>query len=362
MAKDYYQILGVDKKASKDDIKKAYRKLAHKYHPDKKGGDEEKFKEASEAYAVLSDEKKRSEYDAYGKTFAGAGGASGARGGPTSGWDFRDFASAGGAGTQGFEFDLGDIFSDFFGGGGRARRRRGNDISIDLQISFRDSVFGTKRSVNITKRTVCDKCEGSGGEPGTKMETCPTCEGKGQIRESKKSVFGTFTNVAICPECKGRGEIPEKKCSKCKGEGIVRENEEIQIAIPAGISNGEMIRMSGAGEAVAGGDAGDLYIKVHVEDHPKFNKEGPNLLMDLPVKITDALLGSKYEIETLDGELELKIPKGSSHGDVLRVKGKGVPIDNSRRGDLLIKLKLEIPGKLSRKARKLVEDLREEGV
>jgi molecular chaperone DnaJ len=358
MSKNYYEILGVDKKASKDEIKKAYRKLAHKYHPDKSGGDEVKFKEASEAYSILSNEKKRAEYDAYGRTFAGAGSGGGAQG--FGGYDFSGFQNAGGA--QGFEFDLGDIFSDFFGGRRGAQRRRGSDISIDIQISFKDAVFGTERTVNITKKNVCDRCDGKGGEPSTKMKTCSTCEGSGQIHESRQSPFGTFTNVVVCSECRGRGEVPEVKCEKCKGEGIVRESQGIRVAIPAGISNGEMIRLTGGGEAIAGGDPGDLYVKIHVEAHPKFRKEGAQLLMDLPVKISDALLGAKYSIETLDGEIDLKIPVGTKHGDILRVKGRGVPVNSSRRGDLLIKAKLEIPAKLSRKARKLVEELREEGI
>ena len=360
MAKDYYEILGIDKKASPDDIKKAYRKLAHKYHPDKKGGDEQKFKEASEAYSVLSNEKKRAEYDAYGRTFTGAGGG-GAQG--FGGFDFSDFAQGFG-GAQGFEgvdFDLGDIFGEFFGGG-RRRQRRGNDISIDLEIPFRDAVFGTARTVTLSRATVCDICEGTGAEPGTKTKTCPTCAGKGQIRESKQSMFGTFSTVVTCPDCKGKGEIPEAKCKKCKGEGIVKEPRDIKISIPAGISDGEMIRLSGAGEAVAGGVAGDLYVKIHVEKHPKFRKEGVHLIMDMPVKLSDALLGATYALETLDGKIDLKVPAGTSHGDILRIKGKGVPMEGKRRGDLLVRVKLEIPSKLSRKAKKLVEELKEEGI
>lgn len=362
MAKDYYKVLGVNKSASKEEIKKAYRKLAHKYHPDKKGGDEEKFKEVSEAYSVLSNDKKRKEYDTYGKTFAGAGANAGAGG--FGGFDFSDFARGGasGFGNQGFEFDLGDIFSDFFGGSGSRGRKRGNDISIDAQISFKESVFGTDRNINLTKTSVCDKCQGSGAESGHGTETCQTCSGKGKIRESRRSPFGTFTSVVTCGECNGRGETPKKKCKKCHGEGVVREQTEIDVKIPAGISDGEMIRLRGAGEAIPGGESGDLYIKVHVEKDPNFEKEGAHILMNLPVKITDAVLGSSYEVETLDGKIDLKIPKGTSHGDILRVKGKGVPIDDSRRGDLLVKIKLEIPEKLSRKAKKLIEELREEGI
>lgn len=359
MSKNYYEILGVDKKAPKEEIKKAYRKLAHKYHPDKKGGDEAKFKEASEAYGVLSNDKKRAEYDAYGRTFSGAGGQGA---GGFGGFDFSGFQNGGGAGFEGMEFDLGDIFGEFFGGGGRrARTRRGNDISMDVEVTFRESVFGTERKFNIMKQNVCDICTGSGAEPGTKTKTCPTCNGKGQVRESKQSIFGTLTNVVVCHDCKGKGEIPETKCRKCSGMGVVKEQSEIKIKIPAGISDGEMIRLSGAGEAVPGGVPGDLYVKVHVEKHPTFRKEGANMLMDLPVKISDALLGAKYILDTLDGDITLKVPSGTAHGDILRVKGKGVPI-GGRRGDLLVRIKLEMPSKLSSKAKKLLEDLRGEGI
>lgn len=364
MAKDYYKILGIDKKASKDEIKKAFRTLAHKYHPDKKGGDGEKFKEINEAYTVLADEKRRAEYDAYGQTFAGAGGF----GQGFGGFDFSQFTGQNGFG--GIEFDIGDIFGDFFGGRDEHRKRRGRDISIDIEIDFRDSVFGAVRKILIGKTNVCDRCKGDGGEPGTERTTCSNCNGKGKINETRQSFFGTFTTVTTCTECRGSGTVPEQKCAKCKGHGVMKTQEEITVSIPPGITDGEMIRMPGKGEAVAAGIAGDLYVKIHVRPHQIFHKEGANLVMDLKVKLSDALLGTVYPIETLDGKIEVKIPEGVSPNQILRVKGKGVPVgkdaatslSTSRRGDLLIKLHIQIPEKLSRNAKELFKKLREEGI
>lgn len=353
MPKDYYKILGVDKKATKSEIKKAFHKLAHKYHPDKEGGDEKKFKEASEAYTVLSDDKKRTEYDTYGQSFNGSGGFQNGFSG------FNDFSQQYQAG--GFEFDLGDIFGDFFGGRD-TRKARGSDISIDIEISFSEAVFGVTRKVLITKNSFCDVCKGTGAKKGSEMDTCSNCNGKGKIRETKQSFFGSFSSVKICDKCKGTGKIPKEKCKDCQGTGIKRKQEEINIKIPAGINAGEMIRLSGAGEAVTGGVAGDLYIKIHVIPHKYFRKEGTDLKMDLAVKLSDALLGADYLVETLDGKIKIKIPKGVSHGELLRVHGKGVPYNVNKRGDLFIKIKIKLPNKLSRKAQKLVEELKEEGV
>lgn len=352
MAKDYYHILGVDKKASKDDVKKAFRKLAHKYHPDKKGGNKERFNEVSEAYAVLSDEKKRAEYDAYGRTFSGGGGQG------FGGFDFSQFTQGGNV-----EFDLGDIFSEFFGGGrgGRRNTQRGRDIAVDVEVTFEESVFGVERKMLITKDTQCDRCEGKGGEPGTNTKTCDTCNGKGAIHETKQTLLGAVTTNRVCESCNGQGTIPEKKCSKCRGEGISREQEEIQVKIPSGINNGEMIRLTGKGEAVRGGVPGDFYIKVHVKPHETFRKDGANLYMDLKVKLTDAILGATYGIKTLDGAMDLKIPAGVKFNDVLRIKGKGVPV-GGRRGDILVRINIDVPQKLSSKAKKLLDELKEEGI
>lgn len=356
MAKDYYTILGIEKKASKDDIKKAFRKLAHKYHPDKKGGDEAKFKEASEAYAVLSDDKKRAEYDAYGRVFSGAGGGQGAQYGD---FDFSQFAG----GFDGFDINVEDLFggfSDMFRGGGRGRR--GRDISIDIEIPFKESIFGVTRKVLVTKDSSCSVCQGNGAEPGTGTKTCPTCNGKGQVVEQRRSPFGVFQSVSTCGTCFGRRVVPEKPCKTCHGRGIEHKQEELTVTIPAGIENGQMIRMAGVGEAIPSGTTGDLYIKVHVTPHQRFRKEGYNLVTELPIKITDALLGVEYKLETLDGTTNVKVPPLKSTDEILRVKGKGVPIDGGRRGDLLIRVKVEFPQKLSRDAKKLLDGLKGEGI
>jgi molecular chaperone DnaJ len=371
MAKDYYNVLGVEKKASKDDIKKAFRKLAHKYHPDKGVADESKFKEITEAYSILSDDRKRREYDSYGQAFPGgaprSGGQTGAGGNPFGGFDFSQFQQ--GFGQGGVEFDLGDIFGDVFGGGrSRERTPRGRDISIDLEIPFKDAVFGTSRTVLIAKVSTCTLCHGSGAKPGTELEKCATCNGSGRIHETRNSILGQFTSVRACSVCDGSGKTPKEKCTDCKGHGVLRREEEVRINVPAGIDNGEMIRMPGQGEAVKTGTAGDLYVKVHVKPHATFRREGSNLIMSLPVKLTDALLGIVVPVETLEGKtLEVKIPPMKRAEELLRVAGKGIPLDSrsgqaGRRGDLIIRLEVALPNKLSGKARKTVEELKEEGL
>jgi len=357
MAKDYYNILGVSKSASKEEIGKAFRKLAHKYHPDKKGGDESRFKEVSEAYSVLSDAKKKSEYDAYGRVFEGAGGNAGQGGFSGFGQGGFDFS-----GFQGAEFDLGDIFNDFFGGGRKEGRARGRDISIDLEIPFRDAIFGTERSVLLTKTSACNTCSGSGAKEGTELASCTTCNGKGKIHETKRSVLGAFTSVRACEMCGGVGKVPKEKCNICHGAGVLRQEEEVRIEVPPSIDNGEMIRLTGRGEAMKGGVPGDLYVKLHVRPDETFRKEGANIAMTLNVKLSDALLGAHYSVQTLDGALEVTIPAGISHNEVLRVREKGVPLGNRRRGDLLMKVHITIPQKLSKKAKEAIETLRGEGV
>jgi len=357
--KDYYEVLGIDKKASKEDIKKAFRKLAHQYHPDKGGGDAEKFKEVSEAYAVLGDEKKRAEYDSYGRVFGGGQGGFSAQGGPASGWDFSQFQDAFGGGVGGFDFA--DVFSDFFTGTS-TRQTRGRDISIDLEVSFSESVFGTTRHVLIAKMSQCETCKGSGAAPGSAVETCKHCNGAGKVHEASQSFFGTITMVQPCRHCRGTGKVPKEKCATCRGEGVYRKQEEIDITVPPGIEGGEMIRLAGLGEAAQGGASGDLYVKVHVTPDPRFKKEGFNIITELSVKLSDALLGGEYKIQTLDGEEALTIPPGITHGEVLRVKGKGVPQGRGRRGDLFVRIKIILPAKLSKEARNLIEKLKEEGI
>ncbi len=366
MSKDYYEILGVNKGASKDEIKKAFYKLAHKYHPDKKEGNEAKFKQVNEAYQVLSDDTKRSKYDQFGSGFenmgsASAGGFGGSQQG-FSGFDFSGFQN----GSADFDFgNLNDIFSDFFTGGmggGRREARRGRDISTEIQISFAESVFGVSRKILITKTSNCFACSGSGAKVGTKMETCKYCNGQGKIREAKRTILGTISSTKTCEECLGAGEVPKEKCETCKGKGVFRREEEITINVPAGMRDGEMIRMTGGGEAVSRGTSGDLYIKVNVAAHAVFKRDGNDLVMNLDLRLSDALLGTEYAIKTLDGEIKVKIPEGVSVGEILRVKGHGVPSSKSKRGDLLIKLKIKLPGKLSHKSRELVEQLKKEGI
>lgn len=353
--KNYYEILGVAKSATDAEIKKAFRSLAQKYHPDKKTGDEAKFKEVSEAYAVLGDKKKRAEYDTYGRTFAGGGSQQGGFGG----FDFSQFQQGYGSGHV--EFDLGDIFSEVFGGG-RPRTKRGRDISMDLELEFTDAAFGVTRTVLLNKVSTCRECDGTGAKDKTKLKTCDTCNGNGTVRETRRSVLGTFSSTRECGSCAGTGKVPEESCKRCSGEGVVQQQEEIQLTIPAGISNGEMIRLPGKGEAVRGGQAGDLYIKIHVKPHEHFVRSGNDLRMNLNIKLTDALLGSTYTIPTLEKDIELKIPAGIAHGEVLRVPKKGIPRENGSRGDLLVSVRIDLPNRLSRNAKKLVEELQKEGL
>src|SRR3990167_7926964 len=353
MSKDNYEILGVGKNASKEDIKRAYRKLAHQHHPDKKGGDEKKFKEINEAYQILGDDTKRSQYDQFGRTFSSQGGHG------QQGWrgDFSDFAQ----GFEGMSFE--DLFACFGGGGQRKRARRGSDIAINLEVPFAESVFGGKRSVIIEKRSACIECGGSGVEKSSLMKKCGTCQGTGTVRETRRSIFGSFSSLAECSICKGRGEIPEKACHNCKGAGILRKQETIHIDIPAGIRDGEAIKLTGMGEAVQGGISGDLYVKIKVHPHPVFRREGQDLLMELHLPLSKMLLGGDETIETLDGKVEIKIPELSKSGDFLRLRGKGVPSGRGHsRGDLLVRLLPKLPKKLFSQAKKLLADLEKEGL
>ena len=359
MSKDYYQTLGVDKKASKDDIKKAFRTLAHKYHPDKKTGDDAKFKEINEAYSILSDDSKRAQYDQFGSNFGASGGGYSQQG-DFGGFDFSQFTQGGNSG--GFEFDFSDLFGNAFGGGRRQQAKRGRDISIDIELSFEESVFGVERTVLLNKVSKCDSCAGSGAENGTEMIKCSTCNGNGQIREVKRTFFGQFETTNTREACLGKGKIPKAKCSACHGQGILKKESEIKVKIPPGIDSGEMMRLTGAGEAVSGGQNGDLYIKIYVKKHSVFRKDGHNLLMDLNIKLSDALLGGEESVNTLDGAIKVKIPEGVTHGETLRIKNKGVPYEKNYRGDILIKLHISLPRKLSKEARKTIENLKKEGI
>jgi molecular chaperone DnaJ len=368
MAKDYYEVLGVPKTATQDEIKKAYRKLAHKHHPDKGGSDQEKFKEVNEAYQVLSDAEKRGQYDQYGQTFEDAqrnGGGPGfggfGQGGNPFGAGGFDFSGFGGG--QGVEFDLGDIFGDIFGSqrSRQARRERGIDLEMPLTISFEEAVFGVEKTLTLEKKDACRTCEGSGAKPGTKVITCPTCHGQGQIRTTRQTVFGNVASSTTCDNCDGSGQIPEDPCDACKGKGILRQEKTIEVKIPAGIDDGQRVRINGEGElGYRGSKPGDLYLSVRVKPHKEFKREGSNLYKDLPVSFTQATLGTKIKLETLDGEIELKIPSGTQPGKILRVNGKGVPfINSSRRGDLFITVRVVIPNKLSKQETELIKKLGE---
>ncbi|MFA5736793.1 MAG: molecular chaperone DnaJ [Candidatus Paceibacterota bacterium] len=353
MDKDFYKILGIERNASKEDIRKAFHKLAHKYHPDKTNGDEAKFKEVNEAYQILSDDKRRAQYDQFG-----SGGFNG-QGGPTGGWDFSGFT--GGQGGS-FEFDLGDIFGDIFGGSHQTKVKRGRDISVDILITFKESIFGTERKLLINKVGICDFCNGTGAEKGAKIKNCETCKGTGQIKETVRSILGTFQTAKTCPTCHGRGKIPEKKCHVCGGEGVYKKDDEVQVKIPSGINNGEMIRMSERGEAIIDGRSGDLYVKIHVERDEMWRRSGNDLLSDIKIKMTDAILGTDYKLKTLEGDMTLSIPAGITYGEMLRVKDRGVPNGHNHRGNLLVRVTFPTPNKLSKKAKKIIEDLREEGL
>jgi molecular chaperone DnaJ len=376
--KDYYKTLGVDKGASKDEIKKAFRKLAHEHHPDKTKNDptsSQKFKEASEAYSVLSDDAKRQQYDTYGSAGpggagfnGGAGGFSGFNGaGGFGGFDFSGFQQGNG---QGFEFDLGDIFGEFFGGrassgrssGGRRGEERGSDVSVDLLISFEESIFGVEKSLLITKASKCLTCSGSGAEKGASMKKCEHCGGKGRVTEARRSFFGVVNTSRACEYCHGQGQIPSSKCPTCHGLGVKERAQEIAVKIPAGIEDGQSMRLTGMGEAIPFGVSGDLYVKVHVKQHSHFRKEGNNLVTEQKIKLTQAIIGGDITLKSLDGDLIVSIPEGTNNGDVLRVKGKGVPHGDGRRGDLFIKITIDMPKKLSKEAKKAIEELKREGV
>ncbi|MBI5037191.1 MAG: molecular chaperone DnaJ [Candidatus Kerfeldbacteria bacterium] len=362
MSKDLYEILGVAKGATQDEIKKAYRKLAHQHHPDKQGGDEAKFKEINGAYQVLSDPERRQRYDQFGSQYEQAAGARG------QGFSWEDFArAAGGAqGGQRVEYDFGDfgdIFGDIFGfgrrGGRGSRRSAGQDIQTTLTLTFREAVFGTEEVVELYKQVVCDHCQGNGAEPGAKIETCSTCGGRGQVEQVQQTILGAFRTAAVCSSCQGEGKKASKQCKQCGGDGRVRASEKIKVKIPAGIQEGESIRVSGKGEAGGrGAHPGDLYITMRVEPDPVFERKDDDILSTLEISFSQAALGDKVPVETLDGEVILKIPAGTQSGKVFRLGDKGVPHLRSRgRGDQLVTVQVVTPTKLSRKQKQLLEEL-----
>lgn len=357
MSKDYYKTLGVDKNASEADIKAAFRKLAHQYHPDKNGGDDKKFKEVNEAYQTLSDKQKRAQYDQFGSDGPQFGGGNPFGQGGFGGFDFSQFQQ-GGFGQGGFEFDLGDLFGGAFGGG-RSRVRRGDDLETQIRITFKESVFGVEKKIHLNKISTCKTCHGSGAKAGSKIHDCKTCNGKGRIVKTQRTILGDMQTQVECDACFGSGKIPEHKCETCRGAGVVRDKEEVVINIPAGLNNGDTLRMEGAGEAIPHGKPGDLFIHVAIDSHTYLKRIGNDLIMAKEISLADALLGTEVEIESLDGKEKLHIPEGTNTGDQLKIKGKGV-VHGSRRGDLIVGIKVNIPKKLSRKAKEMIEELRKE--
>ena len=356
---DYYETLGVSKSASDDEIKKAFRKLAVKYHPDKEGGDETKFKEINEAYEVLKDKQKRGRYDQFGH--AGVGGASG--GGYGGGNPFAGFGGQGQS-TQ-FDFgggfgDLGDIFNMFTGGGRRQQSEsRGRDVETDITLSFEDAIFGTETKVSLNLDTKCKHCKGNGAEPGFDLKECPTCKGSGQEVRVVNTLFGAIQQASTCRSCHGKGKIPDKECIECGGKGVVRERQEIKVKVPAGVDEGAAIRLSGRGEAIQGGESGDLYINIHVKPHKKFTREGDLILSEESISMIDAALGIDLEVDTVDGPLTMKIPAGTQSGSDFKLSDHGVPhLRNNSRGPQIVTINVETPTNLSKKQKELLKEFK----
>ena len=360
--RDYYEVLGVEKSADQDAIKKAYRKLAIKYHPDRNPSDkeaEEKFREATEAYEVLSDEKKRPIYDQYG--FAGLDGAAGG-GGAGYSHAFHDFSDLFGGAGGGFSDIFDSIFGGGFSGGSSSRSRRGPasgaSLRYDLHIKFKDAVYGTEADISFKHNEVCSSCNGSGGAAGSSRKTCPTCNGMGQVRQGN----GFFTIQQTCPTCRGKGTTIDKPCSSCRGSGLQEKNKQMSLKIPAGVDNGRRIIIRGQGDAGEnGGPAGDLVIVLHVAQHPNFQRQDNDLFCSIPVTMSQAALGCEVTITALDDKkLTIKIPEGTPTGKMLRIKGEGVPISgSSRKGDLYVEISVQIPTKLSSKQKDLLKQYQE---
>lgn len=357
MARDYYEVLGVSRDADKDEIKRAYRRLARKYHPDvnKEDGAEETFKEINRAYEVLSEPEMRSRYDRFGE--AGVGSAAGAGAG------FSDFGDMGG---------FADIFESFFSGfagggagaGTSARRRsgpvRGEDLRLDLKLDFKEAVFGGDKEIPINHLEGCNTCDGSGAKPGTRPRACTTCGGSGQVRRAARTPFGSFTQVSVCPTCAGSGQVIEEKCETCHGSGQVQRTKRLKITIPAGVDNGTRLRVASEGDAgKRGGPPGDLYVYLFVNNDPTFQRDGIDILSEVDVSYLQAILGCRMEVETVDGKEELQVPAGTQPGTVLTLENRGVPrLGNPvSRGDHRITVNVEIPSRISSEERELLEKL-----
>lgn len=354
MSRDYYEVLGVARDASSDDIKKAYRQAALKHHPDRNPDNKEDaerlFKEASKAYQVLSDPEKRAQYDRYGEAaFEGPGGGG------------FDFASAFASGA--FEEVLGDLFGDFFGGGrrrGRGGAMRGDDLRYDLEISFEEAARGCEKRISVPRTVACETCSGSGAKPGTSPETCPACRGAGQVRFQQ----GLFHIAKTCGQCNGEGKINRTPCTTCRGAGRSRSMREIKVKVPAGVDNGSRLKLRGEGEAgLRSGPSGDLYVVLGVRPHDFLHRDGANIVCQRPISMIDAALGAEVDVPTLDGVVKLKVPAGTQHGKIFRLAGKGVPDlrrSGSVRGDQYVSVQIEVPAKLTKKQKKLLEQFRDE--
>ncbi len=360
MAKrDYYDVLGIGKSASDDEIKKAFRKKAIEHHPDKQGGDEAKFKEINEAYEVLKDERKRQRYDQFGHAGVGSSAASeGPAGNPYAGF---------GGQSGNFDFGdlgLGDIFSSFFGGGqpGQQQSARGRDVETSIDLSFEQGIFGVEHDLRVTLEDTCEHCKGTTAEPGHELKTCDTCKGSGQTMRVTRTVFGDIQQATICHTCKGTGKVPEKVCTVCHGKGTKQKSQNIKIKIPAGIDDGATIRLREQGEAVANGPKGDLYVHIRVKPHKRFTREGDLILSEERVGMVDAALGTEIDVETVDGKVRMKVPAGSQSGTDFKLSGHGVPhMRGSGRGAHIVTLIVETPTKLNKKQQELLQELRESG-
>jgi molecular chaperone DnaJ len=355
--RDYYEILGVNKDASADEIKKAYRKKAIEHHPDR-GGDEVKFKELSEAYEVLKEPEKRKRYDQFGH--AGVGN--------DPGGGYGGFGGFGGGQGQSMNFDfgdlgLGDIFSSFFGQGQSQRQQRqtqGQDVETNIDITFEQSVFGTEVELKLNLQDKCEHCEGTTVEPGYELKTCDQCKGSGQVVTVSRTIFGNIQQAAICPKCHGQGKIPEKVCSVCHGKGTRVKTMKISLKIPAGIEDGSVIRLRERGQAIANGPNGDLYVNVRVKSHKKFTREGDLILSQEHVSMIDATLGTEIEVETVDGPVRMKVPSGTQSGSDFKLSNHGVPhLKGNSRGAHIVELIVDTPTRLSKKQQKLFEEIRD---
>ena len=343
--RDYYEVLGVSKGASDDEIKKAYRKLAKKYHPDMNPGDKEaeaKFKEVNEAYSILSDEQKRARYDQFGHAGVDPNYGAGGPGGPFGGFDMGDI-------------DLGDIFGSFFGGGGfggfgggGARRngpQKGESLRANLTITFEEAAFGCEKEINLNRTEECDECHGSGCQPGTTAETCPDCRGTGVVRVQQRTGGFAFSSTAACTRCRGTGKIIHSPCKSCGGSGSVKKSKRITVTIPAGIDDGQAVSLRGQGNAGKnGGPAGDLIVGVRVKPHPQFRRDGTTVLYEQPVTFFQAAMGAELEIPTIDGKVKYTLPAGTQTGTTFRLRGKGIPELRGRgRGDQYVTIRVQVP-------------------